>query len=202
MPHQLPPPGLYQQLLTECLEQQLRDLQDTLVATDGLDPQEAPRLLARHLAALARIALEHLSGGSTPEHQLALVNQLVGLLQSQAPRAISTTDLLHPSARQLSEIRSTALLPGQAATIRPLIPLADSTLLVNASGETSVGQALIHEIPSAQRIVLLCAFIKWSGLRLLQPALNKFLQAHPSRSLRVNATDFLGATDRCARLHA
>ncbi len=103
--------------------------------------------MARHLASLARIALDHLSGGSTPEHQLALVNQLVGLLQSQAPSAISPAVMLHPSARLLSEIRSTALLPGQAATIRPLIPLADSTLLVNASGEPSVGQALIHEIP-------------------------------------------------------
>jgi hypothetical protein len=202
MPDQAPTHGLYQQLLTEGLEQQLRQLQETLVATDGLDPQEAPRLLARHLAGLARIALEHLSGGSTPEHQLALVNQLVGLLQSQAPRAISTADLLHPSAQLLAEIRSTALLPGQAETIRPLIPLADSTLLVNASGEPSVGQALIHEIPSAQRIDLLCAFIKWSGLRLLQPALKEFLQAQPSRSLRVNATDYLGPTDRCARLHA
>lgn len=197
MPDQAPP-GLYQQLLTESLEQQLRDLQETLVDTDGLDPQEAPRLLARHLAGLARIALEHLSGGSTPEHQLALVNQLVGLLQSQAPRAISTGDLLHPSAQLLSEIRSTALLPGQAETIRPLIPLADSTLLVNASGEPSVGQALIHEVPSAQRIDLLCAFIKWSGLRLLQPALSEFLQAQPCRSLRVLTTVYLGATDRRA----
>jgi HKD family nuclease len=198
LPHQPPPPGLYQQLLTEGLEQQLRDLQDTLVATDGLDPQEAPRLLARHLAGLARIALEHLSGGATPERQLELVNQVVGLLQSQAPRAISTGDLLHPSARLLSEIRSTALLPGQAETIRPLIPLADSTLLVNASGEPSVGQALIHEIPSAQRIDLLCAFIKWSGLRLLQPALFAFLQAQPRRQLRVLTTVYLGATDRRA----
>lgn len=198
MPHHSPPPGLYQQLLTEGLQQQLRDLQETLVATDGLDPQEAPRLLARHLAALARIALEHLSGGSTPEHQLALVNQLVALLQSQAPRAISTADLLHPSARLLSEIRSTALLPGQAATIRPLIPLADSTLLVNASGEPRVGQALIHEIPSAQRIDLLCAFIKYSGLRLLQPALTEFLQAQPRPQLRVLTTVYLGATDRRA----
>ncbi|MCT4368442.1 MAG: hypothetical protein N3Z28_12355, partial [Synechococcaceae cyanobacterium MAG-AL2] len=40
------------------------------------------------------------------------MNQLVGLLQSHAPRAISTGNLLHPSARLLSEIRSTALLPG------------------------------------------------------------------------------------------
>ena len=42
MPEQAPPPGLYQQLLTEGLEQQLRDLQETLGATDDLHPQEAP----------------------------------------------------------------------------------------------------------------------------------------------------------------
>ncbi len=49
------PPGLYQQLLSEGLEQQLRQLQEILVATDGLDSQEAPRLLARHLVGLARM---------------------------------------------------------------------------------------------------------------------------------------------------
>ena len=66
MPNQAAPPGLYQQLLTEDLEQQLSLLARDLYDKDDLDPQEAPRLLARHLGALARIALEHLSGGSTP----------------------------------------------------------------------------------------------------------------------------------------
>ncbi len=130
------------------------------------------------------------------------MNHLVDLLQSQAPRAISTDDLLHPCARLLSEIRSTALLPGQAATIRPLIPLADSTLLVNASGEPSVGQALIHEIPSAQRIDLLCVFIKYSGLRLLQPAFREFLQTQPRRQLRELTTAYIGSSNlSTAALH-
>jgi hypothetical protein len=38
MPDQAPSPGLHQQLLTEGLEHQLRDLQESLVATGGLDP--------------------------------------------------------------------------------------------------------------------------------------------------------------------
>lgn len=109
MPDKAPLPGLYQQLFTEGLEQQLHDLQETLVGTDSFDPQEGPRLLARHLAGLARIALEHLSVCATPEHKLALVNQLVGLLQSHAPCAISAGDLMHPSAQLLTEIRSTAI---------------------------------------------------------------------------------------------
>lgn len=76
---------------TPCLYRQL--------LTEDLDPQEAPSLLVRHLAGQAHIAL---------------VIQLVGLLQIQAPRAISTDDRLHPSGQLLSEIRATALLPGQA----------------------------------------------------------------------------------------
>jgi hypothetical protein len=44
--HVSPPLGLYQQLLTEGLEQKLHQLKEILVATDGLDPQEAPRLLS------------------------------------------------------------------------------------------------------------------------------------------------------------
>ena len=43
MPDQVPPPGLYQQLLTEGLEQQLRDLQETPVAwPDRNDPLAHP----------------------------------------------------------------------------------------------------------------------------------------------------------------
>ena len=198
MTDQPPAPGLYHQLLTEGLEQQLGLLAADLQTKGSLDPQDAPRLLARHLANLVRIALQHLPGGSTPTHQLALVNELVDRLQVQAPRAISANDRLHLPAELLTEIRAAALLPGQAPTIRPLIPLVDSTLLVNASGEPSVGQALIHEIPSAQRIDLLCAFIKYSGLRLLQPALSAFLQATPRRALRVLSTVYMGATDRRA----
>ena len=43
---------------------------------------------------------------------------------------------------------------------------------------------------------LLCAFIKWSGLRLLQPVLKQYLAA--GRPLRVLSTVYLGATDRRA----
>jgi hypothetical protein len=49
-------------------------------------------------------------------------NQLVALLQNQAPRTISMADLLHPSVRLLSEIRSTVHLPGQAEISRPSRP--------------------------------------------------------------------------------
>ena len=189
-------PGLYDQLLTEALGQDLAELQPELQALDLLDPEEAPQRLSRHLAALLRSALASLPGGHPTTSQLELVNQLVALLIAEVPRAVGPGDAVHTSGQSLSRIRAAPLLPGQAEALRPLIPLADSTLLVNAGGEPSVGQALIHEIPSAQQVDMLCAFIKWSGLRLLQEPLNELLRS--GRSLRVLTTVYMGATDRRA----
>ncbi len=93
------------------------------------------------------------------QRQLALVNGLVALLQEQAPLAIQAGDRLHGSARLLQELRWAPLLPEQAPLRRPLIPLAAGAPLVNAPSEPRVGQALQAEIPSADRIDLLCAFI-------------------------------------------
>ncbi len=189
-------PGLYDQLLTEALGQDLAELQPELQALDLLDPEEAPQRLSRHLAALLRSALASLPGGHPTTSQLELVNQLVALLIAEVPRAVGPGDAVHTSGQSLSRIRAAPLLSGQAEALRPLIPLADSTLLVNAGGEPSVGQALIHEIPSAQQVDMLCAFIKWSGLRLLQEPLNELLRS--GRSLRVLTTVYMGATDRRA----
>ena len=189
-------PGFYDQLLTEALGQDLAELQPELQTLDRLDPEEAPQRLSRHLAALLRSALASLPGGHPTTSQLELVNQLVALLIAEVPRAVGPGDAVHTSGQSLSRIRAAPLLSGQAEALRPLIPLADSTLLVNAGGEPSVGQALIHEIPSAQQVDLLCAFIKWSGLRLLQEPLAELLRS--GRSLRVLTTDYMGATDRRA----
>ena len=170
-------PGFYDQLLTEALGQDLAELQPELQTLDRLDPEEAPQRLSRHLAALLRSALASLPGGHPTTSQLELVNQLVALLIAEVPRAVGPGDAVHTSGQSLSRIRAAPLLSGQAEALRPLIPLADSTLLVNAGGEPSVGQALIHEIPSAQQVDLLCAFIKWSGLRLLQEPLDELLRS-------------------------
>lgn len=130
------------------------------------------------------------------QRQLALVNGLEALLQEQAPQTIQAGDRLHGSAQLLHELRGAPLLPGQAPLRRPLIPLAAGAPLMNAPSETSVGQALQAEIPSADRIDLLCAFIQWSGLRLLQPVLSAYLQA--GGEMRLLSTVYLGATDRRA----
>jgi superfamily II DNA or RNA helicase/HKD family nuclease len=195
MHKQIFPPGLYEHPISAAIDQLLAGHQESFYHHQPLDPAEAPQRLARYLRQLSEIALASLPEAHRQQQQLALVNQIVGLLQ-QHSSVIGAGDLLHPSARLLQELRDTPLLPNEAPLVRPLIPLADGTLLINAPSEPSVGLALQAEVPSADRIDLLCAFIKWSGLRLLQPVLAKHLAA--GRSLRVLTTTYLGATDRKA----
>jgi superfamily II DNA or RNA helicase/HKD family nuclease len=196
MPPQELPPGLYDQPLSEADHLGLVSQLAALHQLEPLDQAEAPQRLARYLRQLSEIALAALPEAQRQQQQLALVNRIVAVLQEQAPKTITSGDRLHPSARLLQELRAAPLLPGEAPLARPLIPLADGTLLINAPSEPSVGLALQAEVPSADRIDLLCAFIKWSGLRLLQPVLARHLDA--GRPLRILTTVYLGATDRRA----
>ncbi len=54
---------------------------------------------------------------------------------------------------------------------RPTAPLSASDLLVNARGEPALAHALGSEILSADSIDLLCAFVRWHGLRVLEEPL-------------------------------
>ena len=76
------------------------------------------------------------------------------------------------------------------------MPLSASDLLVNARGEPGVGHALQQEIPSADSIDVLCAFVRWNGLRLLESALQA--DCERGRPLRVLTTTCIGATERRA----
>jgi superfamily II DNA or RNA helicase/HKD family nuclease len=87
--------------------------------------------------------------------------------------------------------------PGQVAmTTRPATPLSDAALLTNASGEPNLGSELRAELQSSDETDLLCAFVKWHGLRLLEPELA--LAGERRVPLRVITTTYMGATERAA----
>jgi len=69
-------------------------------------------------------------------------------------------------------------------------------LLTKAHGEPSLGPELRAEIDTSDVVDLICAFVKWYGLRLLEPELRRLrLREAP---FRVITTTYLGATDRLA----
>lgn len=56
-----------------------------------------------------------------------------------------------------------------------MTPLADSALLINAPGEPALAQELHAELVSAGRADLLIAFVKWSGIRLVEEPIRELI---------------------------
>src|SRR6185312_1873548 len=75
-------------------------------------------------------------------------------------------------------------------------PLSDAALLTNAHGEPSLGAELRAELATADRVDLLCAFVKWHGLRVLEAQLRDLHRR--GVPLRVVTTTYVGATERAA----
>ncbi|KAB2977110.1 DUF3427 domain-containing protein [Streptomyces sp. SS1-1] len=85
--------------------------------------------------------------------------------------------------------------PGVYA-VRPLTPLSETALITNAPDDPSLGSELRAELATADRIDLLCAFVKWYGLRVLEDSLRA--AAERGVPIRVITTTYIGATDRHA----
>jgi superfamily II DNA or RNA helicase len=79
---------------------------------------------------------------------------------------------------------------------KPLIPLLDTTLLTNAPGEPRVGHQIEAEIASADRIDVVMAFIRLTGINPLKAALKRHVG--DGKPLRVLTTAFTGTTEAAA----
>jgi superfamily II DNA or RNA helicase len=187
------PPGLYDLPVTNEIERELRQLDAKQFAADQaeFDAADADLAFARHLAVVVRQALAEVRQEDRVAKQAQIVNELLASLA-----AIDGADHLALPPRRLASIHRIDALRGAMRAEDPLIPLAQSDLLVNGRGEPAVGSAIQREIASADRVDLLCAFIKWHGLRLLEEPLDAYLRS--GRKLRVITTTYIGATERKA----
>ncbi|HEX8619036.1 MAG TPA: DEAD/DEAH box helicase family protein [Thermoanaerobaculia bacterium] len=187
------PPGLYDLPITNEIARELRQLDRVQWTVDEreLDAADADLAFARHLAVVVRQALAGVKDEEKVARQAQIVNELLASLT-----AVERDDHLALPPRRLASVHRIDALRGDTRRADPLIPLAQSDLLVNARGEPSVGQAIHREIASADRIDLLCAFIKWHGLRTLEEPLDAYLRS--GRKLRVITTTYVGATERKA----
>ena len=198
----MPPPpvtGLYEQLLTVELERLLSRLAPGQASLAAAEPADSHLAVANHLQRILERALRSVPEDERLARQADICNALLIWLRNRASRGCRADqdEALVVPLTLLREVRD--LSRGVAfseSTPQPLVPLSSPDLLVNARGEPSVGAAIEREIHSADRIDLLCAFIRWNGLRTMRPA----LEAHrlAGRPLRVITTVYTGSTERKA----
>lgn len=175
------PTGLYEQLLTSDLEQSISALRSVV---SRVDDAEAPELLGDFVGRQVTRALRDLP----PEQRVDAVNRLLGGL---------TTDVLQPGPQQLMALAREEQ-PGvwSLLQVRPAVPLSRPALLTNGPSDPKLGAELRAELGSADRVNLLCAFVKWYGLRVLEAELRSLRER--GVPLRVLTTTYMGATDRTA----
>lgn len=190
--------GIYEHLITQQVAGQLRHLDAARIQHEQLDPGDAHDVLARHISALVRRALLAVPGGDDRvERQVELANRVAASIAAADPRVVTPDDQVADSRRLLYAIAAPPTPPALPAfPQRPATPLATGALLVNGRHQPRVGHEVSYEMASAGSVDLLCAFIKWHGLRLIEPAIRE-LTARGGR-LRVITTTYLGATDQRA----
>ncbi|MGI5213179.1 DUF3427 domain-containing protein [Plantactinospora sp. CA-290183] len=189
--------GIYEHLITNELAGKLHHHSPDLVQRGNLDPADADNVLTRHIAGLARRALRSV-GGSDAERlarQIQIANQIADSIAAIEPRAVGDDDQVTEAHRQL--LTAIAHPPTPPARphfpARPSTPLASGALLVNGRHQPRIGHEVGYEMASADQVDLLCAFITWPGVRMLERPIGE-LTARGGR-IRVITTTYLGATD-------
>jgi superfamily II DNA or RNA helicase len=181
--------GLYESLLTERLHRELSGRPDLHPEINPVDDGEQPLTVARHLTPLIERSLR---AAATPQDRADLVRRILAALADPASMAEELHQREPGKIERLDEVLVADRL-GATRLPRPATPLSDTALMTNAHNEPTLAAELRAELASADQVDLLCAFVKWQGLRLLENELTDLrLRNVP---LRVITTTYLGATD-------
>lgn len=181
--------GAYESLLTERLVRQLTLDNASRAEYSNVDDAEQSLAIARHLFPIIERSLR---AARTTEDRSEIASRILDVL----PETFAAGEALHGTEpgkiTRLDEVASTAALD-RVRLPRPATPFSDAALMTNARDEPTLAAELRAEMGSADEVDLLCAFVKWQGLRLLEDQL-KELQRR-GVPLRVITTTYLGATD-------
>ncbi|WP_194718322.1 DUF3427 domain-containing protein [Arthrobacter ipis] len=180
------PEGLYELLNTESLGIRLNRAAQLQPIFADIGSDDSPDVLSRHVADAVRQALV----AAKPSERVALVNKLL--------QEVKHHDRIGEGPTQLHGLHRPDTLKRRQLR-RPSTKLSDSALLTNSKDEPNLAAELRTEIESADTVDLLCAFIRWTGLRLLEPALEQLKDR--GVKLRVITTTYMGATERRAIDH-
>jgi superfamily II DNA or RNA helicase len=181
--------GLYEQIVTQALADWLRtsDAAAFTAELSKLDPAESAQAIADHLQRVLAAILSRIPSKDRPAKQVALANALLAQASTVDPSV--SKEALKPEGELLRALWKT---PPLRDVTRPLTPLDQSALLVNAPREPKLAAELYSELESADKVDLLCAFVVWTGVRVLREPLKRLQER--GVPLRILTTTYMGAT--------
>jgi superfamily II DNA or RNA helicase len=187
--------GVYEKLITRDVRDELERFEAAgWTAVDAeVSSESAPHVMARHIGEAVGQRLAQLPAAD----RVKVANRILEALATASTPESGNADPVNAiveGPRQLLTLAKQEV-PGVYA-LRPLTPLSETSLITNSPEDLSLGAELRAELATADRIDLLCAFVKWYGIRVLEDS----LRAARERGvpIRVITTTYIGATDRHA----
>jgi len=190
-----PSAGLYEQVVDRSLKQLLDTVQERFQPQlASLDAGESHSILAQHLGHLLSRALGTFKGPTRVQEQIELCNRIVAVLTAHDAKAVPPSRAIVADAERMLALYPRQPLLGNPVPARPQTPLSVSCLLTGSRVDPSLVSQLRKELLTADRVDILCSFIKWSGVRVLQEEFRALTQ-HPASQLRIITTSYMGATE-------
>ncbi|GAB3812450.1 DEAD/DEAH box helicase [Tessaracoccus terricola] len=180
------PEGFYDALITRALAQRIKE-SGYEVSDSKIDADELADRLSEHFRTVLGQRLRELK----ERDRRPLVDDLLAVIGDEG-------EFIADDEPRVLHSLLAAAEPGrpQRYLNPPETPLADLALLTNAQGEPSMGHEVGSELGSADQVELLCAFIKWYGIRTLEKPLRSLRDR--GVPLRVITSTYMGATERVA----
>ena len=187
--------GLHEALVTEGLRVRLAALPDPdAVEQRALAAAEAADRIAWHVSREIERSLADVGENDRAQVGIEVARSL---LQRLGNLVAADPEALPVDPGTVLEAVLGRRLDGSLEPIeRPMIPLLDTTLLTNAPGEPNLWSQLRSEVHSADRVDVIMAFIRRSGIAPLLSALRRHTEN--GRQLRVLTTTYTGSTEKAA----
>jgi superfamily II DNA or RNA helicase len=192
--------GLYEELVTKLINHQLNELgKNTFhIKKVSIDKAEAAQLLSQHIGRSIKHAFTLIKGDDTLDKQIEIANKIILFLKDELKKEEFEDDLIEIEGKILKAVFTKVDshftdLDLHLKEITPYTRLIHSELFTGGNSGTTLESELRKEILSSDNIDLLVSFIKWKGIRILEPELREFTSR--GGKLRVITTTYMGATD-------
>lgn len=193
------PSGLYEQLVNAALQAELSDIQrERVTKLDKLNAAEAPDRLAMYIGKLVERVVAGLNEKDRIEASRDLINKLIDVAKEYAPKANLEVDKLPEELAVLRAIYDLAQDGSGVELDLPLTPLLDTTLITNDRNEPKIAAQIKGEIHSADRIDIVMAFVRHSGIKKFINEFKRFLAKPNQPRLRLLTTTYTNSTELTA----